>query len=316
MVCAFLIGYLEMKFISLELYMETEIYYFSTTGNSLAVAKIIGKTINAANIISIPSVMRNTSIQSDADTIGIVFPVYHATFGEKGIPNIVTAFINKLENMNEKYIFAVCTHNGYPGSTIEHVNNLLVERGSKLSAGAAIKFGLPYSTIQKMAYLLFHKPLSVNLVKEHMKRDNLEHRAEHKLNSLSLAINQKQILTLRKTPKLLKPLKNAFLALQRIMAITRYQQLSGLKTKDFQHLIRHSDHSFEVSDRCNGCGICQNVCPVNNIVLLNRSPKWLGACENCYACYQWCPQEAIEGKIVEFEKRYHHPNITLEDMLS
>lgn len=57
--------------------MRTEIYYFTGTGNSLAVARdIAGKT--NGKLISISSVIDKESIKTDADSIGIVFPAYMA----------------------------------------------------------------------------------------------------------------------------------------------------------------------------------------------------------------------------------------------
>jgi ferredoxin len=295
--------------------MKSIIYVFSTTGNSLAIARTIGTMINVEQIVSIPSLGRHKPIECDADTIGFVFPVYHATFGEKGIPHLVIDFLDQIDQIREKYIFAVCTHSGFPGSTLDHFDQLLKEKGGKLSAGAAIRLGVPYSTIQKLSYLLFHKPLSANPENERKKQMRFEHKAMHRIEALTFAIKHK-VQTFRRTSGFFKPLLNVFLALQRRIAIVRYQTLSGLKSKDFTELIHHADSSFTVSSQCNGCGICQNVCPVGNIVLINSQPKWLNACENCNACYQWCPKEAIGGKIVEFEKRYHHPDIKISDMMN
>ena len=36
----------------------------------------------------------------------------------------------------------------------------------------------------------------------------------------------------------------------------------------------------------------------------------------CFACLQWCPQEAIQfGKKTPKYERYHHPEVTVQDML-
>ncbi len=56
-------------------------------------------------------------------------------------------------------------------------------------------------------------------------------------------------------------------------------------------------------------------CPVNNITMVNGKSVWQHSCETCFACFQWCPQGAIRGEIVEYEKRYHHPDVRLADML-
>jgi epoxyqueuosine reductase QueG len=50
--------------------------------------------------------------------------------------------------------------------------------------------------------------------------------------------------------------------------------------------------------------------------MTNEKPSWLHQCDQCLACLQWCPQEAIQygKKTVQYE-RYHQPEVTLDDML-
>jgi flavodoxin len=51
--------------------MSTELYYFTGTGNSLAVARDIARKTDG-RLISIPSLMDQESVESDADVLGIV----------------------------------------------------------------------------------------------------------------------------------------------------------------------------------------------------------------------------------------------------
>jgi len=125
---------------------KVEVYYFSGTGNSLAVARDIAEKTNGT-LISIPWVMDKQSIKTDADVIGIVFPVYMAHL--YGIPLIVERFIKKLEDIGSKYIFAVCTcgglenFNGLP--TLKNLRKIIKSMGGKLSAEYSIK--LPMNTL-------------------------------------------------------------------------------------------------------------------------------------------------------------------------
>jgi len=50
--------------------------------------------------------------------------------------------------------------------------------------------------------------------------------------------------------------------------------------------------------------------------MINEKPSWLHRCEQCLACLQWCPQEAIQygEKTVKYP-RYHHPEVVLKDIL-
>jgi flavodoxin len=91
--------------------MTIEIYYFTGTGNSLAIARDIAEKTNGT-ILSISSFIDRQSIRTSANTIGIVFPCYLAQL--YGLPLIVGQFVKKLEDIKSKYIFAVCTY-GYFG---------------------------------------------------------------------------------------------------------------------------------------------------------------------------------------------------------
>jgi len=76
------------------------------------------------------------------------------------------------------------------------------------------------------------------------------------------------------------------------------------------------DREFVVGEHCNGCGICQEICPAENIHMLQKRPEWLHHCEQCLACLQWCPNTAIQyGKKTINYDRYHHPEITLKTMV-
>jgi formate hydrogenlyase subunit 6/NADH:ubiquinone oxidoreductase subunit I len=295
--------------------MKTEIYYFSTTGSSLVIARDIAQKTKG-KLTSIPSTKLLSVIDSNAEILGIVFPVYHATFGENGFPHLVEEFIKKIANIDKKYIFAICTHSGYPGFTIENLNELFKKRGGKLSAGLDIRTGYSFSTIEKINYILFNKSLNLNIEKERLERKKLIDKYKVEVEAFCKIINRKEKLNIRNTNIVIKSIKKLFLSTQKQMVISRYKKLSGLQTKNFRQLLHNADNSFSTSNQCNGCGICQIICPVDNIIIVDGKPKWLNKCENCYACYQWCPQEAITGEIIEFEKRYHHPDVTIADMIA
>lgn len=50
------------------------------------------------------------------------------------------------------------------------------------------------------------------------------------------------------------------------------------------------------SDKCVGCGICENTCPLD-VIRVNEHKKAVIAypedCMTCYLCEMNCPQEAI-----------------------
>lgn len=91
--------------------------------------------------------------------------------------------------------------------------------------------------------------------------------------------------------------------------------------KGIRNMFRHKilyrvPNNFWTTDACNSCGICVNICPENNIHLGLNSPQWGKHCQMCQACIHWCPQHAIQnGGGTINRKRYHHPDISINDML-
>lgn len=65
------------------------------------------------------------------------------------------------------------------------------------------------------------------------------------------------------------------------------------------------DDKYFATDKCIGCGKCAEVCPMNNIRLVDNKPEWQHNCTLCMACYAYCPEAAIEyGKATVGKNRY------------
>ena len=63
--------------------------------------------------------------------------------------------------------------------------------------------------------------------------------------------------------------------------------------------------AFYVKDTCIGCGKCSELCPLNNIRIVDEKPVWGDNCTHCMACICKCPVEAIEyGRISKGKPRY------------
>lgn len=81
--------------------------------------------------------------------------------------------------------------------------------------------------------------------------------------------------------------------------------MSGTVNKIFYSLFVKAD-AFVTTDKCIGCGKCEQVCPLNNIWIQNDKPVWGKECTHCMACICHCPVEAIEyGKKSVGKPRYH-----------
>jgi len=276
--------------------MITEIYYFSGTGNSLVVARDIAGKING-KLISIPSVMDKDSITTDADVVGIVFPVYHAVFN--GMPLIIGRFIRKMENIDSKYIFAVCTCMGWSRVTINKVGEIIKTRGGQLSAGFTVKMpdNSNPTTIEERQKLFNNWKKKLEIIYHYV---NARKKGKYENTVLYNIIVALFMSRLQKTT---------------IRVLNTLSNTSGLP---FEQLLPLTDRSFVADEMCNGCGICARVCPVRNIEMVDKKPVWQNRCESCLACINWCPKEAIHGGIISTNKmstRYHHPDVKVSDML-
>nr|WP_307991833.1 EFR1 family ferrodoxin [uncultured Niameybacter sp.] len=67
-----------------------------------------------------------------------------------------------------------------------------------------------------------------------------------------------------------------------------------------------STKPFYVEDTCIGCSICEKVCPLNTIKLVDGKPVWNKECLQCLSCINRCPKEAIQyGKKTKGRGRYY-----------
>lgn len=111
--------------------MKSTIYYFSATGNTLYIAKIIADKLDA-NLLPMTSSMGTTC---DSERIGFLFPTYFW-----GAPRTVVTFIRSL-NITSKnpYIFVVSSCGGMAGGVLGFTETLFSERNLSLAYGVTIK---------------------------------------------------------------------------------------------------------------------------------------------------------------------------------
>lgn len=286
--------------------MSIEIFYFTGTGNSLAVARQIAQKTNA-RLTGIPSVIAQPSISTDAKAVGIVFPCYMAQLF--GVPLMVERFIEKLRGLDCKYVFGVCTcgglisFNGLP--TIKNLAKAIKRAGGSLAAAYTVK--MPMNNLD------YDLPFPVDQDQENMFRV-----CHQQTDSISARVLQrkksrhripKAVLSLLMTP-MYGLMKNAY-----IKALKQYAKEPQNSKLKYEKLIFLSDRSISVDDKCTGCGICESVCPAQNIRMSGGKPEWVHRCEMCAACVEWCPQKAIHHWFRAEGIEYRHPNVRISDMI-
>ena len=47
------------------------------------------------------------------------------------------------------------------------------------------------------------------------------------------------------------------------------------------------------ADKCIGCGKCEQLCPMKNIIMNNKTAAAGDKCTMCYRCVNQCPKQAI-----------------------
>lgn len=86
---------------------------------------------------------------------------------------------------------------------------------------------------------------------------------------------------------------------------------SGFVNKIFYPIFVKAN-AFYATEQCVSCMLCEELCPLNNIKIINGKPHWKQNCTHCMACISYCPTEAIEyGK-----KSYGKPRYTAEKVFS
>jgi len=258
--------------------MKTEIYYFSGSGNSLAIAQNLSKKIEHSKIISIPHVINKVD-NITGEIIGIVCPIYfHHT------PHIVRDFIKKIKEA--KYVFMVYAGTGKLGIGVKATKKMFTAQNIKLSA--LFNMSMPDNSTQYG-----------EMPEE--KQKVLFNNADKKIKDIVEIVNGKREYLDNNNTSLFQ---------------THIHP--GILFKFLYSSMKKMDKDYCTDENCIGCGTCQKVCPVNNITMKDNKPVWNknGRCQVCLACLDWCPKESIQHTSVKTGiKRYHNPNIPVNDII-
>jgi len=195
------------------------------------------------------------------------------------LPSIVYDFVHNLDANQISYIYSVVTNNGYAGATHHIINKILINKGKCLNAG--------FSILMPGNYLPMYAPLPEEEQLERIKE------GKDKIPEIVEIVKKKQDIKVS--------------GIGRILSFMQKRNNRKLKLRD---------EKFWTDDNCNSCGICEKICPVSNIEMVEGKPKWLHKCQQCMACIHWCPQLSIQvGKKTLGRARYHNPEISLKDLI-
>lgn len=256
--------------------MSTRIYYFTGTGNSLWAARTLAEKLGDCELTPIVRALRDGDLTPGEDRIGIVFPIYMYR-----MPYIVADFASKLRT--QAPVFCVATGGGDRGDLFVQVQRLLSERGLDLAQGLYVRM--------QGNYIPFGGAPEEEVVAEKLAK------ATERLDEIGDIIARDERVV------------------QSDHSWFRAWIHPGMLYRLGYKYIAVTDKGFRVDESCDGCGLCEKICPVDNLELADGRPTWKNGCQQCLACLQFCPHEAIQVKEkTRGYRRYHHPTVTAKDI--
>jgi NAD-dependent dihydropyrimidine dehydrogenase PreA subunit len=271
--------------------MTHQVYYFTGTGTSIGLIKELkskGMEIEAFPIISpnCPKV-----IPKITETVGIIYPIHM-----NALPFVVQDFIRSLKSEGNPFIYVIATHGGIPGSAGANLVQVLSNSAIDINAYYEIE------TINNTPKGVAPKPLMQLDWEKNLSHEKLETMKTHVSSFISQVVldikDRKDNIEINLLPK-----SKGF--------IPGLMKLIWRLSKSKPQL-----EFFIDKEACTHCGICENICLTNRIELTDEGPKYISDhCYYCYACFNYCPTQAIYVKhYTKKEGRYHYPGINWQEI--
>ncbi|MDE6298381.1 MAG: EFR1 family ferrodoxin [Muribaculaceae bacterium] len=255
------------------------IYYFSGTGNSMAVAAMLGKELEEeARIVSS---LHASSEELKGESVGFVFPVY-----SWGVPPIILDFIKDLP---EKFWLKV--------------RNESVPVWCVMTCGDEVA----------MAPEMFIKALKRRSITPQTIRSVIMPNDYVLLPGFDVDSREVEKDKLSKFPKRVAEIAGCIKRGESGIDVVR-GSMPRLKTSLVYPLFKRwgiSPGKWHSTEMCVGCGICVKNCPLKNIAMNeHHRPEWGENCSSCLGCYHSCPHHAVAyGNSTKGKGQYFFPKI-------
>lgn len=257
--------------------MKTIIYYFTGTGNNLAIAKGLQRELGNTTILPIAELLEHKEVPNEYDIVGFCSPSYYLH-----VPPFVMKCLAGVEYSKNQIVFSVIGCGGNRGHAVEDIREMVE------ASGKSVKY--EFSMIFPGNYILSYNAFPLYYQKFVLKKSD------------------------KKIIKIAEVLKAKGTEIQMGKSLLFTKKMDE-QVMDIIGNYGKEGKRYKVSDKCIKCGRCVSVCPVMNIHMDEYGVTFSDGCQQCMACIQWCPRKAIDkDKIAEKRKRYHHPDVKAEDI--
>lgn len=242
------------------------ILFFSGTGNSKHIAKIVAERLCDELVDITPYLKENKGGEFISDKYIFVAPT-HASY----IPRVVERFIRKsaFSQGKKAYFLLTCGASCSRPGVVKRLRPVCKEKDLVLGGVEGIVMPENYIT-------LFAAPS--------------EETAK---------------IIIEKAEKSLVPILEKIKAGEDIFN-KAFPTFSSYVVNPIFYKTLVTDKPYYVTDACVSCEKCASLCPVSNITIESGKPKWNGKCIQCMACIGACPTQAIEyGNKAKNKRRYY-----------
>lgn len=260
--------------------------YFSGTGNTDYVTRYLArKLVDAPVEVELRSMEHQLAEHvRDFDVLAAGFPVYACDS-----PGFFRAYLSRLPPGEGRGAFAYCTKGAFAGRAVARSLQRLARKGYAPLAGGSVTMpgtdGLAFlPKNSRMARMAQEKDY------DHLKdADRLADQMATVLSNLQ-AGHSVETLGLPLPPRSSVPLSD------RLWAFL-YEAIGD-----------YARARLRADERCAGCGLCVQLCPVDNVDLRDGRSHFGDHCPLCMRCIHACPQEAIQiGRATVDKFRWRGP---------
>ncbi|MDF2587139.1 MAG: hypothetical protein K0S41_980 [Anaerocolumna sp.] len=239
------------------------IHYFSGTGNTYHMVKVIGeKLIQSGYEVVYKNMENKVQVPIDEYNLHIfAYPIYAF-----GTPSIVLNYMRKLKTNKNSNAAIICTCYEFEGQSLHHTTHLLKLRNFNVTFTDVALYPANWTEIVNPSDEVKQKEMIINTD-----------------NQLDEFIDK--IINTKVTKKKCKPIHLLWTWFLFLLFYFLGRRFLG--------------KLFIADSSCNSCKMCIHNCPVKAIKLNKGKPKWNWKCENCQRCINVCPKKSIQTSIVK-----------------